>query len=97
MAFKLGYSSLKWQTPDLPMLLGQLKASGWDGWELRQTLDSLGSTERVRKICDDAEMPVAIVTARGISLDKNANVLQVLKDTMVKGREELKAAIEANK
>ena len=62
MAFQLGYSSLRWQTPDLPKVLGQMKAAGWEGWELRQSLEFLGSPERVRKICDDAGMPVAVVS-----------------------------------
>ncbi|MFQ6042895.1 MAG: sugar phosphate isomerase/epimerase family protein [Candidatus Poribacteria bacterium] len=91
MAFKLGYSSLKWREPNLPELLGQLKATGWEGWELRQSLDFLGSPERVRKICDDAEMPVAVVTARGISLDKNSDVLKTNKR-----RIDFAAALEAD-
>ena len=76
MVFKLGYSSLRWQTPDLPKVLGQMKAAGWEGWELRQSLDFLGSAQRVKKICDDIGMPVAVVTARGISLDKDPTMLE---------------------
>lgn len=71
MSFKLGYSSLKWQNPDLERVLAQLKASGWEGWEVRQPLDWLGPPSRVRRICRDAGMPVAVVTGAGISLDKD--------------------------
>ena len=29
MGFKLGYSTLRWQTPDLEPLLLELKEAGW--------------------------------------------------------------------
>lgn len=72
MAFRLGYSSLKWSNPDLERVLARVKAAGWDGWELRQPLDWLGPVSRVRRICRNAEMPVAVVTGTGITLDNDA-------------------------
>ena len=69
MKFKLGFSGLRWQTPDLDEILGQLKETGWDGWEIRQSLDWLGSASRVRAISDRAGVQVAVVTGGGISLD----------------------------
>ena len=62
MKFKLGYSGLRWTTPDLDYILSQLKETGWDGWEIRQSLDWLGSASRVKKISDRAGIPVAVVT-----------------------------------
>jgi sugar phosphate isomerase/epimerase len=91
MTFKLGYSSLRWQTPDLPKVLGQMKAAGWEGWELRQSLDFLGSAQQVRKICDDIGIPVAVVTARSISLDKDPTMLETNRR-----RIDFAAALEAD-
>ena len=57
MSFKLGYSSLKWSMPSIEDLEGnleQVKAAGWEGWELRQSLDWLGEPERVQQICNNA-------------------------------------------
>lgn len=90
MGFKFGFSSLRWGA-DLPELLDQAKAAGWDGWELRQSIDSLGSPEKVRKICDNAEMPVAVVTAHNISLDGNPEVME-----SARRRIDFAAALEAD-
>ena len=90
MAFKFGFSSIRWGD-NLPELLTQAKAAGWEGWELRQSIESLGSPERVRKICDDAGMPVAVVTARGISLDGNPEVME-----SARRRIDFAAALEAD-
>jgi sugar phosphate isomerase/epimerase len=69
--FKLGYSSLRWQTPDLERVLTAVREAGWEGWELRQSLDWLGSAQRVRRISLQAGLPVAVVVGTGISLDGN--------------------------
>ncbi len=69
MAFKLGYSSIRMETPDLERVLAQMRAAGWDGWELRTSLDWLGTPSRVRAISGAAGMPVCCVTGTGISLD----------------------------
>ena len=71
MAFKLAYSSLRWQTPDLESVLGLMKETGWDGWEVRQSLDWLGSAKRVKTISDRMGVPVAVVCGAGITLDGN--------------------------
>ena len=65
MGFKLGYSTLRWREPDLPAALAELKAAGWDGWEGRLPLDWLGTPRRLRRVCDDAGMPMAVFTASG--------------------------------
>ena len=82
MSFKLGYSTLRWQTPDFESLLTQLKASGWDGWEMRQSLDWVGPPKRIRQICDNVGLPVAVVTARGIPLDRNREQMELNKRRM---------------
>ena len=74
MAFKLAYSSLRWQTPDLEQVLGLMKKTGWEGWEVRQSLDWLGSAKRVKTISDRMGVPVAVVCGGGISLDNNQDM-----------------------
>ena len=94
MSFKLGYSSFKWRMPsieDLEGKLEQVKAAGWEGWELRQSLDWLGTPERVQHICNNVGMPIAVVTGAGISLDKNPNMLEHNKR-----RIDFAAAVEAD-
>ena len=76
MAFKLGIVTMKWQDSDLPRLLAHAKAVGWEGWEIRHTLEFLESPARVRRMCDDAGIPVAVVAAREISLDKNTGMME---------------------
>ena len=82
MGFKLGYSTLRWQTPELEPLLTQIKEAGWDGWELRQSLDWLGTAKRVKQISDNVGLPVAVVTARGIPIDKDWNQMELNKRRM---------------
>jgi sugar phosphate isomerase/epimerase len=65
MAFKLGYCALHWKQPDLEKALPELKRSGWDGWECRLPLDWMGSVKRMRQVCDDAGMPMAVMSATG--------------------------------
>ena len=76
MKFKLGYSSLQWQKPNLEEALKKIKDTGWDGWEVRQSLDWLGSAKRLRSLSDDAGLEMACVTATGISLDNNPKMLE---------------------
>jgi inosose dehydratase len=91
MDFKLGYSTLRWQTPDLEPLLTQIKAAGWDGWEARQSLDWLGTPKQVRQICNNVGLPVAVVTARGLPIDKNWGQME-----MNKRRIDFAAEVEAD-
>lgn len=65
MAFKLGYATLRWRNPDLPQALAELKKAGWDGWEGRLPLDWMGPPNHLRKVCRDADMPLAVLTASG--------------------------------
>ena len=65
MAFKLGYSTLRWKNPDLEPALEELKKAGWDGWEGRLPLDWLGPAGRLRRVCDNTGMPMSIFTASG--------------------------------
>ena len=91
MGFKFGYSTLRWQTPDFEELLTQLKAAGWDGWEMRQSLDWVGPPQRIRKICDNVDLPIAAVTARGLPIDKNWEQMEINKR-----RIDFAAAVEAD-
>ena len=83
MAFKLGYSTLRWPTPDLELVLTQIKKAGWDGWELRQSLDWLGTPKRLKQICDNVGLPLAVVTTasslHGLPIDKDWNEMDVYK------------------
>ena len=79
MGFKLGYSTLHWQTPNLELLLTQIKEAGWHGWELRQSLNWLGTPKRVKQICDNVGLPVAVVTAHGLPIDKDWNQIEINK------------------
>lgn len=65
MAFKLGYSTLRWRNPDLEAALTALKEAGWDGWEGRLPLDWVGTPKRLRRICQNTGMPLKIFTANG--------------------------------
>ena len=49
MSFKMGFSSIKWQNPDLEKVLTQVREAGWEGWEIRPSLDWLGTPSRVRR------------------------------------------------
>jgi len=69
MAVKIGYCALRWRNPELEPALAELKKIGWDGWECRLSLDWLGTPRRLRQICDNAEMPVAILAANGTPED----------------------------
>lgn len=79
MGFKLGYSGLRWKTPDLDQVLGELKEAGWDGWEVRQSLDWLGSASRVKSISDRAGIPVAVVAGGSITLDGDSEMIELNK------------------
>ena len=65
MTMKLGYATLRWRNPDLPAALAELKKAGWDGWEGRLPLDWMGPPAHLKKVCDDAGMPLAVMTASG--------------------------------
>lgn len=76
MGFKLGYSGLRWQTPDLDQVLSELKEAGWEGWEVRQSLDWLGSASRVKSISDRAGIPVAVVAGGEITLNGDSEMIE---------------------
>ena len=65
MSFRLGYTTLRWKNPDLEPALDELKRAGWDGWECRLPLDWLGTPQRLRRVCQDAGMPMVVYTASG--------------------------------
>lgn len=52
------------ETADLEKALAELKATGWDGWECRLPLGWMGSVKRMQRVCDDAGVPMAVVSAR---------------------------------
>ncbi|MFH1567462.1 MAG: hypothetical protein ABIL09_05620, partial [Gemmatimonadota bacterium] len=65
MALKLGFCALHWRQPDLERALPGLAAAGWDGWECRLPLDWMGPVSRMRRVCEAAGMPVAVMSASG--------------------------------
>ena len=65
MGPRICYAALRWHDPDLPAALAALKTVGWDGWEGRLSLDWMGPPSRLRRICDDAGMPLLVYTASG--------------------------------
>ena len=65
MAFRLSYSTLRWKNPDLEQALDELKQAGWDGWEARLPLDWLGTPQRLRRVCENAGLPLVVYTASG--------------------------------
>ena len=79
MSLKLAYNTLEWgPTPDLHAMLLDLKETGWDGWEIRQPLDWLGSAERINDIVEETGLPVAAVCGQnwgfaddGVAIDLN--------------------------
>lgn len=79
MGFKFGYSTLRWQEPDFEELLKKLKDAGWDGWEMRQSLEWVGKPESIHQICNNVGLPIAAVTARGLPIDKNEKQMELNK------------------
>lgn len=65
MSYKLGYCTLRWKNPDLEAGLEALAAVGWDGWEGRLPLNWMGTPGRIKRICDNTGMPLAVLTASG--------------------------------
>ena len=71
MALKMGYATLRWRQPDLAKALPELKKAGWDGWEGRLPLDWLGPPQRLKQVCEDADMPLCVFTASGSPEDRD--------------------------
>ncbi|RLT43081.1 MAG: sugar phosphate isomerase/epimerase [Chloroflexi bacterium] len=65
MSYKLGYCTLRWKNPDLEPGLEGLAAVGWDGWEGRLSLNWMGTPARIKGICANTGMPLAVLTASG--------------------------------
>jgi len=65
MSYKLAYSTLRWQNPELEPALNRLAEAGWQGWESRLPLNWMGTPERLRRVCDEAGMPLVVLTANG--------------------------------
>jgi len=72
MALKMSYCTHRWVNPDLEPALEALKEAGWEGWEGRLPLDWLGPPRRVRRICENTGMPMAIYTASGSPEQKDS-------------------------
>ncbi len=62
---RMSYATLRWKSPDLEPALEALREVGWDGWEGRLPLDWLGPPKRLRRICDNAGMPMVVYAASG--------------------------------
>lgn len=75
MSIKFAYNTLEWgPTPDVRTMLSEIKEAGWDGWEVRQPLDWLGSAERVNDLVAEIGLPVAAVCGQewGLAGDRVA-------------------------
>ena len=79
MAYRLGYCSLRWRDPELEPALEALNEAGWDGWECRLSLDWLGTPARVRRICNNAGMPLKILAANGTPTDRSRENTEINK------------------
>jgi sugar phosphate isomerase/epimerase len=66
MSFTYAISTLRWKTPNLEQMLATLHEHGWDGWESRQSLDWLGSSARVKGICDSIGVQVAAIVGANV-------------------------------
>jgi sugar phosphate isomerase/epimerase len=63
MTIRLAYNTNSWGPyPALKTMLQDVKKAGWDGWEVRQPLDWLGSAERTLAIIEEAGLPAAGVS-----------------------------------
>jgi sugar phosphate isomerase/epimerase len=82
MTYKLAYSTLRWKTPDLEEALTALKEAGWDGWEGRLPLNWTGTPKHLRRICDNAGMPLAVFTANGSPDDRDYENVELNKRRM---------------
>ena len=82
MAFKLGYCTLRWQNPELEPALTALKEAGWDGWEGRLPLNWLGTPKRLRRICENTDMPLTIYTAQGSPDNRDPEHVELNKRRM---------------
>ncbi|MEW6752249.1 MAG: sugar phosphate isomerase/epimerase [Candidatus Latescibacterota bacterium] len=71
MALKLAFATLRWHNADLAPALAALREAGWDGWEGRAPLDWLGTPRRLRRLCDEVGMPLAVYTASGTPEDRD--------------------------
>jgi sugar phosphate isomerase/epimerase len=82
MSFKLACSTLRWKNPDLEPALEELKQAGWEGWEGRLPLDWLGTPQRVRRICANVGLPLAVYTAGGSPDQRDYNNVELNKRRM---------------
>ncbi|CAI8047396.1 hypothetical protein GBAR_LOCUS26192 [Geodia barretti] len=49
---------------------------------MRQSFDWVGTPKRVRQVCDNVGMPVVVVTARGLPIDKDWEQMEMNKRRM---------------
>lgn len=75
---RLAYNTLEYGgTPDLRRMLAELKDAGWEGWEVRQSLDWLGSADRVCGISEAAGLRVAGLCGQGWDLATNPVTFEI--------------------
>lgn len=82
MAYQLGYSTLRWKEPELEPALEALKEAGWDGWEARLQLNWMGTPQRMRRICENTGMPLAVLTANGTPDNRDRSNVELNKRRM---------------
>ena len=63
VSFKFAYCTIRWRDPDLEPALEEVRKAGWDGWEGRLSLDQLGPPARLRRICKNVGLPLAVLSS----------------------------------
>ncbi len=80
MPVQLAYNTLEWgPTPNIKSMLAEIKAAGWDGWEVRQSLDWLGSAGRINDLAAEVDLPVAAVCGQRWGMSDDWPALELNK------------------
>ncbi len=79
MTYPIAYSTLHWQDADLERNLAQLAAAGYRGWEARQSIDWLGTPQRLLQVCRQAGVEIAAVCGPNANLDPDAPTNSIIK------------------
>ncbi len=79
MPLRFAYSSLMWPYEELERNLALLVPNGYEGWETRESLDWLGTPQRLRRLCESAGIEVAAVTGPNVSRSTEERAHQICK------------------
>ncbi len=79
MALRWAYSSLKWPVEDLEKNLASLVEKGWEGWETRESLDWLGTPNRLKKMCEQIGIEIAAVSGPNVPASREDQAFTINK------------------